>query len=499
MDDENQNPLSQVESAEVLEPEPNLITNNQGKITSFRRFGLFLIYWKNGKYEISNGMLGIFYLLTYFGASAQFGVAFAITQHFKKQDEEDKIGDILEASLVGLVLGICPSCWIYMLREYSTSLPLVMRLTNRLEKTEIYKKLQNCKYFSNTVSYWKGFTALDHGDYEDEVNKETEKYHNEQWWIVKYGPRVGFILSVSVCSILVVVSCFYDISDILLKAPQDSLGHLKEELHLSNRTSDHSLRFLKKELPLFIMTVLYPIPCYVSIWFVIFFLEWQRMVYGSIREYIRGIKNYTISENSCTKLNKEPKDELKKIVGWLHKLQKVFILLNKKIFQKTIVMDFILFIVLGVVLIYKILKDHTNFAYVFPLVLVFVHIYLVCKWSNDLMSEFHNIFEVLNEMPEDDVQDIRRELHECPPQVYAFGGFSVNYSMMTALLAYMLSIIGITGLIWPELGENSYCYEYQYQGEEWSGNQTTCITDQLNEALFTNGTLTLKMHKLMYI
>ncbi|CAL4124395.1 unnamed protein product, partial [Meganyctiphanes norvegica] len=370
MNERNQNPLNGVESAEVIEPEPNLIRSNHGKITAFRRFGFFLIYWKNGKYYASNRMLLLYYLFSFLGASAIFLISYGFKELFKESNDDDGISDILKASFVGLIIGICPSCWIYLLREYSTGLPLIMRLINRLEKTQIYRKLHNCKYFENKISYRRGFLEDDHNDCDDEVHQETEKYRKEQWWIVKYGPHVGFILSVLICFILITISCFWDISLVLL-----------------HKTSQESVKHLKKETPLFIMTMLYPTPCYVSLWFIIFFLEWQRMVYGSIREFIRGIKNSTISEDTCTKLSKESKDELEKMVSWLHKLQKVFILLNKKIFQKTIVIDFILFIFWGVFLIWKMIIDPTHFAYIFPLGLLFLHIYLVCKWSNDLMSE----------------------------------------------------------------------------------------------------------------
>ncbi|CAL4249220.1 unnamed protein product, partial [Meganyctiphanes norvegica] len=104
---------------------------------------------------------------------------------------------------------------------------------------------------------------------------------------------------------------------------------------------------------------------------------------------------------------------------------------------------------------------------------------------------FDEIIELLNEMHEGDIQEFRRELQESPPQVLAFGGFSVNYSMMTAVMAFMLSIVSITGMIWTEVGDTKVCYEYQGQGGEWSGenNQTLCFQkdDQINENLFING------------
>ncbi|CAL4094879.1 unnamed protein product, partial [Meganyctiphanes norvegica] len=355
---ETQAPLmintNNVEAADS-ESEPDLIKYNQGKIKGFRGFGLFLIYWKNGKYDASNRMLLLYYIICFLGAIAIFGVAYGFKELFKKKNEADKTEDIIEASFVGLILGICPSCWIYLLREFSTSLPLILRLTKKLENTAIYKKLTECKYFSKEVSFMKGFLDDDHTDCDDEVYKETEKYRKEQWWIVKYGPHIGFILSVVICFILVIVSCFWDISYILLQAPGSSLDHLKDEL------------------PLFLMSILYPLPCYVSLWFVMFFLEWQRIVYGSIREIIRGMKDTTYSEDSshCTRLNEESRAELEKIKFWLHRLQKVFILLNKKIFQKTIVIDFILFIFLGVFLIWKMIDDHTNFSYIFSFGLLF--------------------------------------------------------------------------------------------------------------------------------
>ena len=80
-------------------------------------------------------------------------------------------------------------------------------------------------------------------------------------------------------------------------------------------------------------------------------------------------------------------------------------------------------------------------------------------------------------------------------QVKAFGGFSANYGMVTAVIAFMLSMISISGMIWPEV-INKTCYkiDHCYTYNDASGvNQTLCLRDKLDTALFSDGTLSLNL------
>jgi len=201
-------------------------------------------------------------------------------------------------------------------------------------------------------------------------------------------------------------------------------------------------------------------------------------------------------------------------------VQKAFTLLNKKIFQKTIVIDFMLFMFLGILCILKILQDTAHLIYIIPLTLIFGHVYLTCKWSTDLMQEHTELIEVLNDMPNDDknVENLRTELEKYPPQAMAFGGFSVNYSMMTAVLAFVLSFVSISGMFWPEnweppKEEDLVCYNYADKSGTWNTtmclvkqhcykyqtggvgefNNTMCMGEELNKQLFSNGKLTLQL------
>merc|ERR1719376_1398960 len=104
------------------EKETDLIRYNVDKINHFRRLGFFLIQWRKNKYVISNSRLLIFYLITYLGAFVIFGLAYGIREIFKRKynhEYQDRIDDLIEASFVGMILGMGPACWNYLLREYS--------------------------------------------------------------------------------------------------------------------------------------------------------------------------------------------------------------------------------------------------------------------------------------------------------------------------------------------------------------------------------------------
>ncbi|CAL4130235.1 unnamed protein product [Meganyctiphanes norvegica] len=450
------------------ESEPDLIRCNQEKISHFRRFGLFLVHWKKDKYEANEKRIFLYYLIWYIAIMACFSLVFGLKQIFKGQDYIDQVDDLVEASFVGVLLGIIPAFWIYLLREYSTHLPQILMMTKKFEKSEVYKKLAHSTECMSIISYEEGWKDRAYDDVDDEENF-TLKAYKKQWWPVKYGPHIGFILSVSVCIILIILSFIVDISNIILNQPLCSLKRLK------------------RELPFFIMTVLYPIPYFVSIWFCIFFLEWQRSIYETMRFLIRRIKN-NISKNSDedTSQIEKNKKELENIADALIKAQKVFLLLNKTMFQKTIGIAFTLFILMGIFCCWKVLQDPSNFAYCVPLSLIIGHIYLACSWSNSLIREYDETIEVLNDMPEDDVRKVINVLNKCSPQVLAFGGFKVNFSMMTAVLAFIISCIGIPEEMWPE--DSQHCYQCDTGQGTW--NDTLCIKRRL--FINTNQTLCLR-------
>ncbi|CAL4113855.1 unnamed protein product, partial [Meganyctiphanes norvegica] len=151
------------------------------------------------------------------------------------------------------------------------------------------------------------------------------------------------------------------------------------------------------------------------------------------------------------------------------------------------VIDFSVFMCFGVFCCWKVLQSASNLGYIIPLSLSCWHIYLACKWGNDLMIEYNETVEVLNEMEGDDVEKLKQELQKCPPQVSAFGGFKVNYSMLTAVLAFILSCIGIPGEMWPE--DNQNCYEYHSGVGNFAKKNILC----LGQKLFFNDSETLNL------
>ncbi|CAL4113853.1 unnamed protein product [Meganyctiphanes norvegica] len=452
--------------------EPNLIKQNQDKLCHFRRFGLFLVKWRNNKYEGSQKRLLLYYIIWYTVAIGSFVLAFLFKQHFKRADYVDKVDDFIEASFVVVLIGVLPAIWIYLLREYNTTLPQILMIAKLLENSKIYNKLEIAEKRTK-ISYREGFADDDHDDVDDELNIETNKVVEKQSFIVRYGPLIGILLSVAVCAGLI----FYGLIE-------DLVIYFTTEETSSNTDSFDNL---KKEFPNFMMSIVYPLPYYISTWFCIFFLEWQRQVYESVRHLIRKYK-IGLSVNNSGEINGN--DEVIENIGCideiLNPLQKSFILLNKKIFQKTIVIDFSLFMSVSTLCCWKILQASSNFAYIIPFSLNIWHIYLMCKWSNDLMIEYSETVEVLNEMRGDDVEKLKEEFQKVPPQVVAFGGFTVNYSMLTAVLAFILSCIGIPGEMWPE--EDGFCYQYHNGDGLWNKTKTLCLKKEI--FIKANDTLT---------
>ncbi|CAL4121677.1 unnamed protein product, partial [Meganyctiphanes norvegica] len=344
--------------------EPDIIRYNQKKITYFRRFGLFLVYMKNGKYKTSEKRVFLSYIVWYLAISCCFVLSYLLKEGFKGENYEDKIEDLIEASFVVIFLGIIPAFWIYLLREYNTKLPQILKITKQFEKTEVYKKLEFINEHISRISYYEGWQDYIGDDDNDEESFEIQEAINKQWLPMKYGPIMGFTLSLTTCVALITFSFFKDIINLIVYQPDNSLKHLK------------------KELPFFIMTVLYPIPYFISIWFCIFFLEWQRKIHESVRHHIRRIKN-TIDTTLTEKMEKE----LEGLIVTLIKAQKVFLLLNKWIFQKTIGIAFTLFMFMGIFCVWKVLQGANNFGYGVPLSSIIGHIYVVCSWSNALMNQ----------------------------------------------------------------------------------------------------------------
>ncbi|CAL4184062.1 unnamed protein product, partial [Meganyctiphanes norvegica] len=405
--------------------EPDLIKNNQGKIAHFRKLGLYLVYLNNGNYEASEAKVFISYLVWYFAICLCFCLSFGLKEFFKAKDYVDQVDDLIEAAFVGMLLGVIPAFWIYLLREYNTYLPQILMMAKQFENTEVYKKIEFAKEVISTISYKEGWKDEAYNDdIVDVENLATRKPSKKLWWPMKYGPYIGFILSVSICVLLIICSFIWNISIILFDPPSGSVMHLK------------------KELPFFIMTALYPIPYFVSIWFCIFFLEWQRKIHERVRHLIRKIKSEIVAnsngENRQTEKNKK---DLREVADALDKAQKVFIILNKRMFQKTIGISFSVYIFLGIFCLWKVVQDASHFCYVVPFSLIIGHCYMICMWSNSLMREFDETIEVLNDMPEDYVQNVINVLNKYPPQVLAFGGFKVNFSMLTAVLAFIISCI----------------------------------------------------------
>ncbi|CAL4122608.1 unnamed protein product [Meganyctiphanes norvegica] len=441
--------------------EPDLVSKNEIKFANFRRLGLFLFIWKDGKYKPNERKLLLYYVIWYVIIAAGFGLAYLFKEICKGDDYVDNIDDRIEASFIGVLLGIIPAFWIYLLREYNANFPHILTIINKLEKTEIYKKLEYSTKENAHISYMEGWLEGAYNDKDDKENEETRDVVKNRNWFVTYGPHLGFGLSFCVCTVLIAITFVEGVSKLLWDQPANTLKHMK------------------KEFPHFFMTVVYPIPYFISIWFCIFFLEWQRKIHESVRYLIRRIKNvYDNNSTENPRLSAEHKKDLENITYTMNLVQKVFILLNKMIFKKTIVIDFILFIILGIFCCWKILGNPAHFPYVFPASLVIGHIFFACSWSNSLMKEYNETIEVLNDMHEEDVQNLRRELKKCPPQVLAFGEFRVNFSMVTAVIAFIISCIGIPEDVWPE--QNQYCYQFNHGDGVWNRNDTICIKKQSN-------------------
>ena len=180
------------------------------------------------------------------------------------------------------------------MREYNTNLPQVLVIAKRIETTKIYQKLEIAK--NNEISYREGWADEDNDDSDDDVNKEIQEAVNNQWpRVVKYGgPLTGILLSIALCLILIIFSFVKDITKVIAESDENSLTSLK------------------KEFPFFMMSVIYPIPYFVSTWFIIFFLEWQRKIYESVRRVI---------DEQCTYLHQSmiaPK-LVKILLRWLKK------------------------------------------------------------------------------------------------------------------------------------------------------------------------------------
>ncbi|CAL4116412.1 unnamed protein product, partial [Meganyctiphanes norvegica] len=84
----------------------------------------------------------------------------------------------------------------------------------------------------------------------------------------------------------------------------------------------------------------------------------------------------------------------------------------------------------------------------------FYHLYIICSRSSDLLEQYISTKKILKkrlmehiekttESTYSEIQLLRNFLEDSPPEVQVFGGFRVNYEIMTAFIGFVFSYAAI--------------------------------------------------------
>ncbi|CAL4137430.1 unnamed protein product, partial [Meganyctiphanes norvegica] len=197
---------------------------------------------------------------------------------------------------------------------------------------------------------------------------------------------------------------------------------------------------LKDEVQLVLMCFYLVFPV-ITTWFCIVLIEHHRNMYK------------VLARMKDAAFNSKDKNMLREITTYVSTLQNLFQNLSENIFEFTLGINFAIFTIISTASTYEILQNlyilqgegsgdlfANNIAYVFPLAVCLIHIYVVCKSTHDLTTRAYDHLRIrLKDMlPElllendkekeqifKTVETLYKNLKDWPPQVCIYGGFMV--------------------------------------------------------------------------
>ncbi|KAK7068598.1 hypothetical protein SK128_009470 [Halocaridina rubra] len=404
---------------------------NKKLFTVFKYLGIFLIKWdkKRDIYVVQPVRFFIYYIFWFSWPLSGLGFAFLGRKFFSDSEKQDHIDDAIESSLFILGFAVVPAIKTYCIRLITKYLPDILEDIASLSKIEI------------------GFqTPLD-----IHICRRTRKSLS-----LKTSGLKNTLLDKKHEKLIIVLPAITVLLSIVAFIGAWTSGVIKVV-----EWSD-----IKKEWPLFTIQFTYLTLPFITTWFSVTFIEWLRTVYESLRVeyehyYYYMIKSLWNTEQTSPMFTFN-EENVKVLRDYIDLLQDIFSGLSDGFIKLIMGINFFISLVSSICCSVKLLEGSQQILYIIPLSVVLFHLAVACYKSSCLREEYEKLLLVLKKLlhlewrnpgllPFRELQQVRENLSESPPQIVIFAGYPVGNGLIIGVIGFIVSYAVLANEVREEL------------------------------------------------